>query len=391
MIDNLIIDRILETAKIEEVIGDFIDLKKKGIRYLGICPFHDDHDLGNFVVYPKGSCYKCFKCGEKGGVIDFLMKHARLSYPDAIRWLGKKYSIDTDTKDFKYTPPPPKPKAPPLKELNLPMSMAKQKMDVTGDNLVQWIRTGINWDTVQRHRVEEVLRDYMVGHSRQGHTIFWQIDDEQHVRTGKMMKYKTDGHRDKVSSWNFDYIHSMLSRKKNESDPWPYPQFFNPDTHEARLTYFGMHLIDRFSKTATINIVESEKTALLMAIAYGNHASQVWMACGGLEMLSRERMAPIINRQRRIVLYPDRDGVEKWEAKARQIDYQNLTVNAKPVTQWWREGDGEKADIADVVIRIINESKPITNMAQVAERMPEAMPLINKLNLTIANDGERKV
>ena len=119
-IDKFIIERILDAAKIEEVVGDFIDLKKKGVRYLGLCPFHDDRHIGSFVVYPKGNCYKCFKCGAKGGVVDFLMEHAHLSYPDAIRWLGKKYSIDTDMEDFNYTPPPPRPAPPPLQMLVLP-------------------------------------------------------------------------------------------------------------------------------------------------------------------------------------------------------------------------------------------------------------------------------
>ena len=80
-----IIDRILETAKIEDVVGDFVTLKKKGVRYLGLCPFHEDHTPTNFSVYPKKNCYTCFACGAKGGVVDFLMRHAKLSYPDAIR------------------------------------------------------------------------------------------------------------------------------------------------------------------------------------------------------------------------------------------------------------------------------------------------------------------
>ena len=89
-----IIEKVLETAKIEEVVDDFKDVKlrKKGVRYQGICPFHDDKDYGNFIVYPKDNCYRCFKCDAKGGVVDFLMAHERLSYPDAIRWLGKKYN-----------------------------------------------------------------------------------------------------------------------------------------------------------------------------------------------------------------------------------------------------------------------------------------------------------
>ena len=374
-IDKITIERILNAAKIEDVVGDFIDLKKKGVRYLGLCPFHDDRHIGSFVVYPKGNCYKCFKCGAKGGVVDFLMEHAHLSYPDAIRWLGKKYSIETDMEDFNYTPPPPRPAPPPLQPLRLPMGMVERTEHLDSDLLAAWIMTDINWDYIQRKRISEVLNDYHVGHGKNGHTIFWQIDELGEVRTGKMMKYKSDGHRDREASWNFDFIHSALFRDQRLTQ-------WNEDKQEAQLTFFGMHLLNRYPN-ATVNIVESEKTALLMAIAYGNHATQVWMACGGLEMLSRERLAPIISQGRQIVLFPDRDGIDKWKAKARQLDYPRLMIDCIPVQKWWKPEDGEKADIADVVVRILNERKPMTTIEEVKTAMPQATPLIKKLNLTI--------
>ena len=374
-IDKITIERILKAAKIEDVVGEFVKLKKKGVRYLGICPFHEDRHIGSFVVYPKGNCYKCFKCGAKGGVVDFLMEHAHLSYPDAIRWLGKKYSIETDMEDFNYTPPPPRPAPPPLQPLRLPMGMVKRTEHLDSDLLAAWIITDINWDYIQRKRISEVLNDYHVGHGKNGHTIFWQIDELGEVRTGKMMKYKSDGHRDREASWNFDFIHSALFRDQRLTQ-------WDEDKQEAQLTFFGMHLLNRYPN-ATVNIVESEKTALLMAIAYGNHATQVWMACGGLEMLSRERLAPIISQGRQIVLFPDRDGIDKWKAKARQLDYPRLMIDCVPVQKWWKPEDGEKADIADVVVRILNERKPMTTIEEVKTAMPQAAPLIDKLNLTI--------
>ena len=374
-IDKITIERILNAAKIEDVVGDFVDLRKKGVRYLGLCPFHDDRHIGSFVVYPKGNCYKCFKCGAKGGVVDFLMEHAHLSYPDAIRWLGKKYSIETDMEDFNYTPPPPRPAPPPLQPLRLPMGMVERTEQLDSDLLVHWIMTDINWDYIQRKRISEVLNDYHVGHGKNGHTIFWQIDELGEVRTGKMMKYKSDGHRDREASWNFDFIHSALFRDQRLTQ-------WDEGKQEAQLTFFGMHLLNRYPN-ATVNIVESEKTALLMAIAYGNHATQVWMACGGLEMLSRERLAPIISQGRQIVLFPDRDGIDKWKAKARQLDYARLMIDCIPVQKWWKPEDGEKADIADVVVRILNERKPMTTIEEVKTAMPQAVPLIEKLNLTI--------
>ena len=374
-IDKITIERILKAAKIEDVVGEFVKLKKKGVRYLGLCPFHDDRHIGSFVVYPKGNCYKCFKCGAKGGVVDFLMEHAHLSYPDSIRWLGKKYSIETDMEDFNYTPPPPRPAPPPLQPLRLPMGMVERTEHLDSDLLAAWIITDINWDYIQRKRISEVLNDYHVGHGKNGHTIFWQIDELGEVRTGKMMKYKSDGHRDREASWNFDFIHSALFRDQRLTQ-------WNEDKQEAQLTFFGMHLLNRYPN-ATVNIVESEKTALLMAIAYGNHATQVWMACGGLEMLSRERLAPIISQGRQIVLFPDRDGIDKWKAKARQLDYPRLMIDCIPVQKWWKPEDGEKADIADVVVRILNERKPMTTIEEVKTAMPQAAPLIDKLNLTI--------
>ena len=377
-IDKIIIDRVLEAANIEEVVGDFVDLKKKGVRYLGLCPFHDDQHIGSFVVYPKGNCYKCFQCGAKGGAVDFLINHEKLSYPDAIRYLGKKYSIETDMTDFNYTPPPPRPTPPPLQPLRLPQSMVERtEKTLAGDLLVNWIKTGVNWDYIQRKRIDEVLKDYHVGHGKNGHTIFWQLDERGEVRTGKMMKYSTDGHRDKTAPWNFDWIHSALFRDQRLTQ-------WDEDKQEAQLTLFGMHLLNRYPH-ATVNIVESEKTAVLMAIAYGNHATQIWMACGGLEMLSRERMKPIIDQGRKVVLFPDRDGIEKWRIKAEQLHYDKLIVDCKPVQEWWQECDGEKADIADVVVRIMNERKPMTNIGEVKAVMPVAATLIDKYDLKITN------
>lgn len=253
-------------------------------------------------------------------------------------------------------------------------------INVDDNNLIRWIRT-INWDTIQRKRIDEVLMAYRIGHSpKNGMTIWWQIDEEQRVRTGKMMLYKMDGHRDKrEGAYTFDWIHSALFRDKRHPE-------YDEDKQEMKQCYFGMHLLNAYkvkNVEQAVCIVESEKTALLMAIAYGNHAKQVWLACGGIENLTREKLKPIIDQHRRIILYPDRDGIQKWQQKAEQLHYDRLTVDIKPVTEWWCERDGEKADIADVIVRIINESRPITTIADIKEKMPTVAPLVDNMNLTI--------
>ena len=378
-IDDLTIQRIKDAADIVDVVGDFVDLKKRGVRYLGLCPFHDDKHLGSFVVYPKGNVFKCFRCDAKGGPIEFLMMHENLTFPDAIRWLGKKYSIDTDMEDFNYTPPQ-RPKPAPLPMLTLPMTMVNSREgDREQNTLVRWLRDGIGWDNVQRKRIDQVLNDYHVGTNRRnGMTIFWQIDEQQQVRTGKMMLYRPDGHRDRDSHYNFDWIHSALYRDPRTG--------YSADKTDVKPCLFGLHLLNHYRtlQRQQVCIVESEKTALLMAIAYGNHAGQVWMACGGKENLNREKLKPIIEQKRDIILYPDRDSIDIWKAKAENLHYDRVTVDCKPVTEWWKPEDGEKADIADVVIRMINNSKTYKTAEEVVEDMPKLKALHEKFNLEIA-------
>ena len=102
-------------------------------------------------------------------------------------------------------------------------------------------------------------------------------------------------------------------------------------------------------------------------------------------MITRERLKPMIDQGRNIILYPDRDGIDKWKIKAEQMHYDRLSIDTTPVIDWWREEDGEKADIADVVIRMLNNSKPLTSIADVKIAIPQAAPLIDKLNLEIEN------
>lgn len=341
-IDDATIQRVLERADIVEVVSDFVELKQKGPRWIGLCPFHDDQHATNFSVYPGKQCYTCFACGAKGDVVKFLREHERLSFPDAIRWLGKKYGIPVDDVPLDYTPPPPRPKPEPLPTLEIPMEMVKPGR-IEKDLFVKWM-ADLPWDTAQRARIDEALREYHVGHSRSGFTVFWQMDEQGRVRTGKMMKYKADGHRDKESKYNFDWVHSALHRKG----------LIDTSKVDVKPCLFGLHLLNKYPQ-ADVCIVESEKTAVLMAVAYGNNYRQVWMACGGKENINKDKLAPIIRQGRNIILYPDRDGVKEWQRKANDLNYLNILVDAKPVTDWWKPQDGEKADIADVVVRSIIE------------------------------------
>ena len=93
MIDPQTIERIKDSADILDVVSEFVSLKRVGSNYRGLCPFHDDHSPSFYVSPARGTC-KCFVCGEGGDTVSFIMKHEQLSYPDALRWLAKRYNIE---------------------------------------------------------------------------------------------------------------------------------------------------------------------------------------------------------------------------------------------------------------------------------------------------------
>lgn len=364
--DKFTEQKIKDAAGIVDVVSDFLTLKKKGVNYQCLCPFHDDHKLGSFVVHPARNCYKCFSCEAGGGPVDFLMNYEHLSYPDALRYLATKYGIaineDYDREKFKKIKPA-KPKEMNIIEDNLPKRTWPTEWigyykNLENDNFANWLQSQ-PWADYQRARMHKVLNDYHVGHTffttewngqKELHnwTMWWMLDENNILHNCHLMKYKPDGHRDKTTEYNQTWLHARMKYEKGHNH-------FDEKKEAPSYCLFGQHLLNAYP-AATVNIVESEKTAVIMAIAYGNNASQVWMAVAGMQNLKRERLQPLINKGMKIQLFPDRDGIKKWESKASEIDYPGLGINTQAVKDWWQPKDGEKADIADVVLRIINDA-----------------------------------
>lgn len=99
MIDQPTIDRILDAAQIVDVVSEFVTLRKRGVNFVGLCPFHDDKTPSFYVSAAKGLC-KCFSCGKGGNVVHFVMEHEQMTYPEALRWLAKKYNIEIKEREL---------------------------------------------------------------------------------------------------------------------------------------------------------------------------------------------------------------------------------------------------------------------------------------------------
>ena len=356
-ISDEVVRSVTDAARIEDVVSDFVRLRRAGVNLTGLCPFHSDKHDGNFIVRPStikngGNTYRCFACDAKGGPVQFLMDAERMTFPDAIRYLGKKYCIEVDDTPLNWTPPPKKPIPPPPPLLELPREWVARTIDCDyNKNTFTYWYGMLPWNTEQRGRMRQTLWEYCVGCWSDGRVVFWQIDHEGVPRAAKLMKYGPDGHRDKAAHPGWIYNQDGCR------------QVCKPDEHTIIKPLFGSHLLPRYPK-ATVHIVESEKTALIMANFYGASDRHLWLACGGLKFLSLEAMQPLIDQGRKVWLWPDKDGADEWMKVKDKLGSDNINVYTDFLDTYWTPADGAKADAADITIRMMNnptwrpDSKP---------------------------------
>lgn len=368
-IDRITEDKIKQAADIVAVIEDWVRLRKSGVEYVGLCPFHEDHTPTNFKVSKTKQMYKCFACGEGGDVFTFLEKKANLKYGDALLYLAEKFSVyvpDEDPKErerFRNIKPA-KPRdvtdvEPEKQMLVMPRSWVSKTMKAQEPCVfIDWFRS-LPWanDPMnnQRGRVDDMLWQYCVGRWTQGRVVFWYIDEQGRPRGGKIMTYLPTGKR----------YHEDKSKGEPNSTQWIHYQrgksgqwLCDMKTYAYRHLLFGSHLLNRYPQ-ATVNIVESEKTALICAVAYGHPERNLWLACGGLDFFKLEHIQPLISAGRRIWMWPDKDGIDKWKAKTSSILSDRVTLTTKFIDDNWVPEDGEKADVADIILRHIQHPETI--------------------------------
>ena len=219
-------------------------------------------------------------------------------------------------------------------------------MEMGGDKniFIYWLMH-LPWDDEQRARLQQTLWMYCVGGWRDGRVVFWQIDHQGTPRAAKLMKF-------------YPMNHPKYGHRDKEAHPgWIYNQDgcrqqLEPDKHTILKPLFGCHLLNRYPD-ASINIVESEKTALVMANYYGNPEQQLWLACGGLKFLQLDSLQPLIDQGRTIWLWPDKDGRDDWQEVCDKLGYDKCRLYTQFFDTCWREEDGDKADIADIAIRMM--------------------------------------
>lgn len=242
------------------------------------------------------------------------------------------------------------------------------------NTLVVWLRS-LPWNSAQRETLEHALQLYCVGTMKNGSVIFWQIDQDRVVRTGKKMMYSSNGKRLKDSeghSIGFGFMHNIIPETK---------VLLDAGTHTYIQCAFGLHLTKVFPD-AEVHVVESEKTALLMTCYDQMHWHEhVWVAVGSMYQLKPEWLPGL--KGRIIVCYPDANAVEEWKARAEAMMREGWRITVS--TTWMKCYDVEhdpKADIGDLVLKKLMETSEGKREFTI-ERYPVLEMFVKRLGLQI--------
>lgn len=314
-----------------------IQLKRRGLTYVARCPFHADKTPSlTFYHSDRENRAHCFGCGKDLSVIDLVMETQQCDFKQACDYLGNRYGItpiegSNSKAQVNVMPVVVSPVVPMVNEPRYFIDDRYLKQSFSrASSFVRWLETMIN----DKERLTQVLFDYYIGATRDGGVIYWQIDRQGRIRSGKVIHFHPNGHRVKnnddyrhllglapnaplPSSAN-DWIHSILMRVHLLPPDWQLEQCL-----------FGEHLLGVYP-TMPVAVVEAEKTAVFMACL---RPDLLWLATGGCTGLKEERLMAL--KGRRVTFFPDSGKYEEWRnalhsmAIAKEIKY-NIDDQLEP-------------------------------------------------------------
>jgi len=395
-INDIVEQRILDSVSIVDILNDMgVELHKQGANLTGLCPFHEDKHLGSFIVSESKNICTCYAgCGTfNPKELSARYKGWTLpqDYNNTLRYMAAVGNIYVDDEE---RPVVNHHAATREKPVELPMvvfntNVVKSSLHKYESNPLAQYLMSLPLTELDALRRKTMMELYLVGTSTKGKTagwtIWWQMDANKHVRTGHMMAYKADGHRDKTANpyivdgveryYCQNWVHSMLLK----AGMW------NDKTNRYDTCLFGEHLLDMFPD-AEVCLVESEKTALICSF-FTDPSKRIWLATAGMQSFKRNKLMPLIERCRYVVAYPDYDGYDQWTSMADTINYSRLSIS-QTVRKYWKPCDGQKADIADIMLRLMHTveetpSERASRMLGLKEEHQGLSKLIKQFNLKI--------
>lgn len=281
-----------------------------------ICPFHADK-MPSLKLWPSINAWKCYGCDQKGTNIDLVMKKEGLKFDEACQWIASRsgiqlrYDDNSNTPDTTYHVQSPTYHSQPStfnlqpttnNMFTLPHSLVSQCQGVSSSFCRSLLSNGI----LTEQQLQQAASLYHLGCTKDYGVIFWQIDQDNQVREGKVMFYLSDCHRDHQR--NPTWVSYRLKKQGRLTSDW-----------QATYCLFGLHLLNTDAPNSIIAVVESEKTAVICSqlLPTFNDRHVIWMASGGLDSLTVESLRPLVGKD--VTIFPDTDPTGKTFSKWQEV------------------------------------------------------------------------
>ena len=254
MIDQATVERIMATANIQEVVQDFVSLKKRGVNYLGNCPFHNEK-TPSFTVSPSKGIFKCFGCGKGGNSVNFIMEIEHLNYFEALKYLGKKYGIDVKERELSTEEVKQNDDRESMMVLN---AWAQRHFSDTLYHHIDGKNIGLGY-LKERGMRDETIKKFQLGYSLDSRDAFSQSAIKQGYKKEYLVK----------TGLTIDHEHGLLDRFYGRV-------IFPIHSISGRVIGFGGRVLRNDKKTAKyLNSPESEiyhKSQTLYGIYFAKQA-----------------------------------------------------------------------------------------------------------------------
>lgn len=334
------------------------------------CP--NCHDRHSFTYYVDedgqpldencGRCDHESSCGYHYTPTDYFRDHTT-NKPTEKNFIPK----------MQLQPKPPKPLC------TIPFKYVRQSASYNSA-FVKFLCGLFDRNTLDSPTIKRLGELYAIGATKDKDIIFWQIDINGKVRTGKIMKYGEDGHRIKDGN-GVNWIHAKMKKDGLLPDDW-----------ELTQCLFGEHLLNlSMNRNKVVALVESEKSALIGAACF---TSMVWLATGGKSQLSIDKMKVLSGRT--VVMFPDVDGFDEWTERAKKLTFCKVCVSDVLEKNATDEERSKKIDIADWLIIQLKEGytppmpdeeyrwlfgQPKTDLERMVEEHPFIQMMVDELGL----------
>ena len=271
MIPRNTVDKILDAAHVEEVVGEFITLKKRGTNLLGLCPFHGEKSP-SFTVSPVKGIYKCFGCGKAGNSVNFIMDHLQLSYPEALKWLAKKYGIEVVEREIS---PEEREQQTERESMLIVMQYAQRYFTETMMTTDEGKSIGLGYFK-ERELRDDIIAKFQLGYSLEERNAFTKAA----VKNSYAPKYLAKTGMSIVSN---RYVEGKELTEGDLFDRYAGRVMFPIQDDGGRVVAFGGRTLSTDKKTAKyINSPETEiynKSKILYGLWLGKKAIQNADAC----------------------------------------------------------------------------------------------------------------